>query len=149
MSLSTYLESKNKDLLNSLCEWQEKVRQSQVIIDAKDKRIADLEKQISLRDGLLEEEYALRATLTQEWRDMKKEAAHWKFNHDNQKALKSQLMDRPDLKVAVQKFLGYARTGRVNDSGEVIHNVLDWQMEELIAALNDCQSNKPDLGRYN
>jgi hypothetical protein len=43
MSLLTLLESQNKDLRNSLCEWQEKVRQNQVVIGAKDRRIAELE----------------------------------------------------------------------------------------------------------
>jgi len=70
MSLSTFLESKNKELLASLFEWQEKVRQYSVVINAQHTRIAELEKE----------------------RDM------WKSNHDNQVKLKSQLMDRPDLK---------------------------------------------------
>ncbi len=39
--------------------------------------------------------------------ELESEAAHWKSNHDNQKNLKSQLMDRPDLKdraVSIQKL---------------------------------------------
>lgn len=70
MSLSTLLESKNRELRDSLFAWQEKAKEYQIIIAAQHKRIVELEKE----------------------RDM------WKSNHDNQKNLKSQLMDRPDLK---------------------------------------------------
>jgi hypothetical protein len=47
MSLSTLLESKNKELLASLFEWQEKVRQYSVVIDAKNERIKKLEDSLS------------------------------------------------------------------------------------------------------
>lgn len=43
MSLSTLLESKNRELRDSLFTWQEKAKQYQTIIAAKDKRISDLE----------------------------------------------------------------------------------------------------------
>lgn len=43
MSYSTFLESQNKSLRDSLHEWKEKCRQDQVIIKAKDDRIRELE----------------------------------------------------------------------------------------------------------
>lgn len=43
MSCSTFLESQNKSLRDSLHEWREKCRQDQVIIKAKDERIQELE----------------------------------------------------------------------------------------------------------
>ena len=36
--------------------------------------------------------------------ELRAEVAHWKSNHDNQKTLKSQLMDRPDLKDRAQSI---------------------------------------------
>ncbi len=46
MSYSTFLESQNKNLRDSLHEWKEKCRQDQVIIKAKDDRIQELESAI-------------------------------------------------------------------------------------------------------
>lgn len=46
VSYSTFLESQNKSLRDSLHEWKEKCRQDQVIIGAKDDRIKKLEKEI-------------------------------------------------------------------------------------------------------
>lgn len=43
MSHSTFLESQNKNLRDSLHEWKEKCRQYQVVIKAKDSRIQELE----------------------------------------------------------------------------------------------------------
>lgn len=43
MSYSTFLESQNKSLRDSLHEWKEKCRQDQVVIKAKDDRIQELE----------------------------------------------------------------------------------------------------------
>lgn len=43
MSYSTFLESQNKNILNSLHEWQEKALQYGIVIEEKDKRIAELE----------------------------------------------------------------------------------------------------------
>lgn len=91
MSLSTFLESQNKDLRNCLYEWQEKVRQNFIVIEAKDKRIAELEE-------LLNDTKRQNNFLFIQNGELESEVAHWKSNHDNQKALKSQLMDRPDLR---------------------------------------------------
>lgn len=104
MSYSTFLESQNKNLRDSAYGWQKIAYQYSVVINAKNQRIADLEKQISLRDGLLDEEYALRKDLAEECRNLTKERDMWKSNHDNQKTLKSQLMDRPDLKDRAQSI---------------------------------------------
>ena len=79
MSYHSFLEAQNKNLRDSAYGWQEKARQYGIVIEAKDKRIAELESQVN----------------------------HWKSNHDNQKTLKSQLMDRPDLKdraASIQKL---------------------------------------------
>jgi hypothetical protein len=109
--------------------------------------------------------------------ELESEVAHWKSNHDNQKNLKSQLMDRPDLKdraasiqklqeriaeletqnevlietghwigqdeahdlkVAVQKFLDYARIGGLGSDSKGVIFVPLWQMQELRDALNNC-----------
>lgn len=43
MSYSTFLESQNKSLGDSLHEWKEKCRQYEIIIKAKDSRIQELE----------------------------------------------------------------------------------------------------------
>lgn len=76
MSYHSFLESQNKGLRDSLYEWQEKARQYSIVIEVKDKRINELESQVN----------------------------HWKSNHDNQKTLKSQLMDRLDLKDRAQSI---------------------------------------------
>jgi hypothetical protein len=66
MSLSTYLESKNKELLASLFEWQEKVRQYSVVIDAKNERIRELEDSVY--------------SLTMENDELKKQPNPWENN---------------------------------------------------------------------
>lgn len=37
-------------------------------------------------------------------KELESQVNHWKSNHDNQKTLKSQLMDRPDLKDRAQSI---------------------------------------------
>ena len=135
MSLSTFLESQNKDLLNSLYEWQEKVRQYSVVIDAKNKRVAELEE-------LLNDTKRQNNFLFIQKGELESEAAHWKSNHDEQLKVKRQLLDRPDLqdeahdlKEAVKKFLDMARVKFTCEDGTCFEGdiwvVLESDLKEL------------------
>lgn len=146
MSLSTYLESKNKDLLNSLYEWQEKVRQNQVIIGAKDERIADLEGKVERLEDLqdaweyvhISEEIPVSySTLLTRVRDLETqnriliETGHW-IGQD----------EAYDLKVAAEELF---ESLRWKSEWTVTHEAKN----KLRDALFNCKSHKPDLGRYN
>ncbi len=130
MSYSTFLESQNKNILNSLHEWQEKALQYGIVIEAKDKRIAELEDILNHikrhNDHLAIQNEDLEAR-----NKILIETGHW-IGQD----------EAHDLKIAVEKFLLYTRLGRIGVGNKQFWDTPDWQIQDLSKALNNCKIKK-------